>query len=100
MIRWEMMKGLSLLRARLGWLRYWLKFFLGSLLNLAGLPGFTRECDYASRIGSALIRVRVEPIYTIVSVNGLDIYFHRLSGAIDGVGLSPASDCTLVSAQE
>jgi hypothetical protein len=77
-----------------------MKFFLGRLFNLAGLPGFARECDYVAGICSARIRVRVEPIYTVVTVNGLDIYFHRLSGVIDGVGLSPSAQCRPDSASE
>jgi hypothetical protein len=37
--------------------------------------------------------VTLGPLFTVVSVNGLDIYFDRLTGAIDGVGSSPISDC-------
>jgi hypothetical protein len=30
--------------------------------------------------------VRVRDLFTIIEVNGLEIYFHRLTGTIDGVG--------------
>ena len=81
-------------------LRLSLREWTGRLLNLAGVPGLVRDCDYYAGICDAHIKVRRGDLFTVVSVNGLDIYFHRLSGAIDGVGLSPASDCTPVSAQE
>jgi len=37
--------------------------------------------------------VLVGPLFSVVSVNGLDVYFHRLTGKIDGVGFGPARDC-------
>jgi hypothetical protein len=39
------------------------------------------------------VRVHLGPLFSVVSVNGLDVYFHRLTGRIDGVGFSPAGDC-------
>lgn len=81
-------------------LRHRVKIIAGWLLNLSGLPGFARECDYSSRVSSARVRVRVTPTYTVVNANGLDIYFDRLSGVIDGVGVNPTSDCKVVSARE
>lgn len=60
--------------------------FAGHILNLAGLPGFVRDCDYQAGIQNTMIKVRVGPAYSILSVDGLDIYFSRLTGKIDGVG--------------
>jgi hypothetical protein len=76
-----------------GW---WLLFRekIGQLVNLAGLPGFLRECDYDAGITDANISVRVHPLFTVVRVNGLDIYFHRITGVIDGVGVSQTSGCS------
>lgn len=75
---------LSLLRLRL-------RFALGQIFNLAGIPGLIRDCEYRSDITDAAIRVRAGEMFTVITVNGLDIYFHRLTGTIDGVGLRP--DC-------
>ncbi len=44
---------------------------------------------------NAAISVRTRDLFTIITVNGLDIYFHRLTGAIDGVGFSQNADCSL-----
>ena len=60
----------------------------GKIYNLAGVPGIVRECDYKASVDDARIQVRAKELFTIISVNGLDIYFHRLTGKIDGVGLS------------
>ena len=69
---------------------YWLKWLrvLGKLANLAGLPGFVRECDYWSESLGVAVRVRKNPSSTVITVNGVDIYFYRLSGYIDGVGIN------------
>jgi len=68
-----------------------MRVLLAKLANLAGFPGFVRICDYEAGITDARIRVRVGEMFTIITVNGLDIYFHRLTGKIDGVGFTP--DC-------
>ena len=73
---------------RLGWLRFW-----GSVANLAGFPGIVREGQYVSQRG-VTVRVRTSTLYTTVTVNGVDVYFYRLSGGIDGVGFSRAADYT------
>jgi hypothetical protein len=71
-------------------IRYRIRVLLGWLFNLAGFPGFIRECDYEAGITNATIKVRVGALFTIIDVNGLEIYFHRLTGKIDGVGGAPA----------
>lgn len=60
----------------------------GKIFNIAGIPGLIRECNYQAGITDVKVSVAIDDIYTVVSVNGLDIYFHRLTGSIDGVGLS------------
>src|SRR5438309_1210221 len=70
------------------WLRLRLRVLAGKLYNLAGIPGIVRDCDYSATICDARIRVRSKELFTIITVNDLDIYFHRLTGSIDGVGLS------------
>lgn len=68
------------------WIRLRIRLALGMLLNLAGVPGLVRECDYEAGITDATVKVRVRALFTIIEVNGLEIYFHRLTGSIDGVG--------------
>jgi len=40
------------------------------------------------------VKVEHRDLFTVVTVNGLDVYFSRLTGAIDGVGVSQAAYCT------
>jgi hypothetical protein len=80
------------------WIRYKIRVGFGQLYNLAGIPGLMRECEYEAGITDARITVRVRDLFTIINVNGLDIYFHRLTGTIDGVG--SMSGCTTASALE
>lgn len=68
------------------------KLWFGKLLNLAGFPAIVRECDYHSQALNADVKVRKLGLYTIVTVNGLDIFFTRFTGTMDGVGFSPTSD--------
>lgn len=74
---------------RLAWL--WIVRGAGKLVNLAGLPGFVRECDYRGSATDAAIQVKRTDLYTVVTVNGLDVYFNRLTGTIDGTGTSQTS---------
>lgn len=76
--------------------RAWLfvRLWAGRIFNWAGIPGLVRDCDYEASICKATISVRMGPLFTVVRVNGLDVYFHRLTGEIDGVGFSQTSDCT------
>lgn len=68
------------------------KLWFGKLLNLAGFPAIVRECDYHSPAMNADVKVRKHGLYTIVTVNGLDIFFTRFTGKMDGVGFNPTSD--------
>jgi hypothetical protein len=70
----------------LSWLKLGLRVLAGKLYNLAGVPGIVRDCDYAATAHDVRIQVKAGDLFTVVTVNGLDIYFHRLTGGIDGVG--------------
>jgi hypothetical protein len=59
--------------------------FGGQLANIAGLPCFIREAEYRSRSLEITVRVRASHLYTVVTVNGIDVYFNRLSGTMDGI---------------
>jgi hypothetical protein len=67
----------------------------GRFVNWLSWPGFVQECDYESRIDDTRVAVTIGPLYTIVNVNGVDVFFHRLTGNIAGVGLMPASESKL-----
>ena len=79
-------KTLMLTRMRLSWLSFW-----GRVADRAGFPGIVREGQYASDYLGVNVCVRKSPLYTVVTVNGVDVYFYRLTGGIDGV--SRAADC-------
>jgi hypothetical protein len=69
-----------------------LEFLTGRLVNWLGWPGFVQECDYRASAANVRVKVRKSPLYTVVTVNGMDVYFGRLTGRIDGIGLTPTSD--------
>ncbi len=79
-----------------GWfrkLRRYLRLALGMLLNLAGVPGIVRECEYHDPSAQLTVRVRKYGSFTVISVNDFDIHFSRLTGTIDSIGSSePAVD--------
>jgi len=64
----------------------------GRVMNALGVPGLVRTTDYRSRAFGTRVQVRCSGFFTVVSVNGLDVYFERLTGRIDGVGLTQAAD--------
>ena len=70
----------------LSWLRLRLRVLAGKVYNLAGVPGIVRDCDYGATAHDVRVQVKAGEMFTIISVNGLDIYFHRLTGVIDGIG--------------
>lgn len=64
------------------------RLWAGRLLTALQLPGIMVAQTYEGEIARARVRVRLSPLFSVVSVNGVDIYFHRLTGRIDGVGFS------------
>ena len=74
-------------------MRTMVRLWLGKLLVALGMPGFIVGQTYDAQVTNARVRVYLGPLFSVVSVNGLDIYFHRLTGKIDGVGLSAPADC-------
>ena len=79
--------------------QYTIEGVVGAALNSLGIPGFCRPGVYEARCCEAHIRVRCTSLYTTVSVNGLDVSFHRLTGKITGVGFIPSSGCRPDSTQ-
>jgi hypothetical protein len=65
---------------------------LGRLINWLGWPGFVQETVYrSSKTADVEVRVKNSRLYTVVSVNGVDVYFDRLTGRIDGTGVAATS---------
>jgi hypothetical protein len=65
--------------------------WLGGLVNALGVPGLVQDTEYRSHTSLCQVRVRRERIFTVVTVNGVDVYFHRFSGRIDGCGTRPTN---------
>jgi hypothetical protein len=76
------------------------RLYFGKLLNALGIPAVVRRGDYRSDAIGATVKVEHRDLFTVITVNGLDVYFSRITGSIDGVGLSQASNCKGVSFQE
>jgi hypothetical protein len=76
-----------------GAVRVTLRLWAGQALNALGVPGVLQPGTYESGIGQATVRITLGPLFTIVTVNGVDVYLHRFTGAIDGVGFSVATGC-------
>ena len=67
------------------------RLWAGRLLTALRLPGILVAQTYEAEITRARVRVHLSPLFSVVSVNGVDIYFHRLTGRIDGVGFSAST---------
>jgi hypothetical protein len=67
------------------------RLWAGRLLAALRIPGIVVAQSYEAEITSARVRVSLSPLFSVVSVNGLDIYFHRLTGRIDCVGFSASA---------
>jgi hypothetical protein len=67
---------------------------IGRVLTSLHVPGILVNQTYDAVITRASVRVHLGPLFSVVSVNGVDVYFHRLTGKIDGVGFSPPSGYT------
>ena len=68
------------------------RLWVEKLLVVLGISGLIVNQTYDAAITRAKVRVHLGPLFSVVSVNGLEVYFHRLTGKIDGVGFSPATD--------
>ena len=65
----------------------------GQFANLVGLPCVIREGHYRSPSLNVSVHVRTSKLFTVVCVNGIELYFYRLSGAYDGAGVSSSPHC-------
>lgn len=56
------------------------------LLNRLGLPGAVAPMTFRDEVTGCTLTVRVGVYSTILTVDGRDYYFHRLTGTFDGTG--------------
>ena len=61
---------------------------LGKLFELLGIPAVIQPFSY--RAGGQDLQLRTSERYAILSVNGVDIYFLRENGKLDGYGINHA----------
>lgn len=69
-----------------------LRQLLGRALNVLGVPGFIRVSECREQLGMT-VEVKVNDMFTIVSVSNLRLLFHRVSGRFDGIVVE-SLDCT------
>jgi hypothetical protein len=75
----------------LHWVWLDLTRWAGKVANLAGIPGIVREGKYESAAVSIAVEVRRGEFHTVITVNGMDLYFHRMTGSLTGVSSNDAS---------
>ena len=59
---------------------------LGRILNYLRLPGRIKNLAVKDDLTGQEIEIHVGTLFTRLSVNGRDYYFHRLTGKFDGTG--------------
>jgi hypothetical protein len=64
---------------------------IGALLNGLGVPGAIRTSPCETRL-DVPVEVRVGPLFTVVTVKNVRVFFHRISGRFDGVAIAE-TDC-------
>lgn len=63
---------------------------LGHILNKAGVPGFIQPISYNDPLTGCRITIAVRPLLTVLSVDGRDYCFDRITGHLAGTGVSCA----------
>lgn len=66
--------------------RQWLHEASLNLLHLVGAPGVIRAMRCEDPVTGQSIQVRVDKRFTVLSVNGRDYYFRRITGKLYGAG--------------
>jgi hypothetical protein len=69
-----------------------LEVWLGGLANAVGIPGVVRDTEYRSALDGTTVSVKRGCLYTVISVNGVDVHVRRFGGGIDAVAFSRRSD--------
>ncbi len=69
----------------------------GRILQWLRIPGFVRPFKYRDETGDMELGVRTSPRYTVVSINGKELFFRRETGTFDGSGAMSLDDVTPVN---
>lgn len=67
---------------------YNISILFRKVLNKIGLPAIIRESIINDELTNQKITIKTNLLFTILTVNGRDYYFSRLSGKFDGTGSS------------
>jgi len=62
----------------------WRNLFACAAIRL-GWPCVVRPCEYRSSLAS--VSVKCTDLFTVVTVNGVQVFFQRGTGTFDGVGV-------------
>ena len=67
---------------------WWGRFcaLVGHVLNRISILGFVRPVEIHDSVTGQHIRISVGRYFTVISVDGRDYYFRRLTGRLDGTG--------------
>jgi hypothetical protein len=71
---------------RSGEWRFRAEALLGRLLSKLGFPGMVKPLEYEDSYTGNHLKITTSALFTIISINGRDYWFHRLSGRFDGTG--------------
>lgn len=66
-----------------------LRAVVGGALNRMRAPGAVQPLAYEDPVTGDRIGVSVDSLFTVLSVNGRDYYFSRMSGEFSGTGMQP-----------
>lgn len=64
-----------------------LRRLFGELLKSLRIPGPIQNCHIVDPVTNQTIEIRVGVLFSRISINGRDYYFHRLTGKYDGAGM-------------
>ena len=60
---------------------------IGRLLTRLRLGGMVREIELTDELTGQKVEIRVNTLFTRISLNGRDYYFDRMTGRFDGTGV-------------
>lgn len=67
-------------------LRGRLRRLVGSLFNRVGIPGAVSDIEINDDLTGQQVSIKRDAYFTVISVNGRDYNFKRLTGKYDGTG--------------
>ena len=60
---------------------------LGRIMMRFKIPDFIKPMEIYDRLTNSYLKVKTVKYYTIIYINGKDLYFQRLAGKYDGSGM-------------